>query len=580
MSVASGRTATRTAPPGGLGAWLGRLRGAGWTAPRGDDAVRLVFWPVACVCACVLLASPVNLIAAHPEEFSIPSLGRFWLNLLATAGVLAVTLLALAVVTARRSGRAAAAVTALCVPVLLWSGYVPLSAGVLDGRGLGVAPGAAALGALAFALALLRPAWTPRLCVVLAAGPVLTAAAAGMSLRANPPGEGLMPYSASGGDVIVIGFDSLEGAHVEAVLARRPDLAARLKGFTAWPNVAAPAPTTIHATSAILLGRLPTSDREDARAYTIADAYQAEGYAVGLGTFYHYAQREGMADLPTGMRQTNAFTAARDASVAALLRVAPVAEDAAAKLVRTAHGAVLRIDQDVVWRWIAADPSRHAASKLTDLGVFDRMTIEPTVADGPPTLRMLHFLFTHAPARLDAGCGYRLTADGSPARGMLALAETECALSRLAGYLDRLRAVGAYDRSAIVVLSDHGRFCADRAADEASFDVRGLCAARWRPVLLTKPIGAATPLAARPERVALTDVASTLCPLLGETARAARCAAFPGADLFAETPLEARPHAVLVPRPGARAQTLDAFEPVEIGPDETVLEAMRRLAAR
>ena len=551
--------------------------------PRGDAAVRHVFWPMACVCACVLLASPIHLIAAQPDEFSIPSLGRFWLNLSATALVVGVALLAAAVVTARRSARVGAVLAAACLPVLLWSGYLPLSVGVLDGRGLGVAPMALALGGLLALLGLSRAPWAPRLAAILAVGPVLTAAAAGTGLRAAPPGEGTLPLSARGGDVIVLGFDSLEAGHVSAVLARRPDLAARLSGFTAWPNAAAPAPATIHATSAILLGRLPDSDREDRRAPTIADAFADAGYTVGLGTFYHYALREGMADLATGARRTNAFTAARNASTGAMLRVAPIAEGAAAKLVRTAHGAVLRVDDDPIWRIIKADPSQHVGPKLTDLRVFAEMTREPTVADGPPTFRMLHFLFTHAPARLDADCGYRRTRNGSPERAALALAETECALGRLADYLDRLRALGTYERSAIVVLSDHGRFCDDRPSDAAAFDVRGFCAARWTPLLLTKPAGADGPLATRPEHVALTDVASTLCPLLGSAAQGA-CDAFPGADLFADGPLDAaRPRAVLVPRrgpggAGAGGQTRDAFERVEVGRDAPVLVALERLA--
>lgn len=77
--------------------------------------------------------------------------------------------------------------------------------------------------------------------------------------------------------------------------------------------------------------------------------------------------------------------------------------------------------------------------------------LTPTV-DGP-VYKFIHVGIPHRPVTVDATCGYveglRPTRDNYKA-------QTRCAIRRLVALLDRLRDIGVYDNSLIVIASDHG----------------------------------------------------------------------------------------------------------------------------
>ena len=77
-----------------------------------------------------------------------------------------------------------------------------------------------------------------------------------------------------------------------------------------------------------------------------------------------------------------------------------------------------------------------------------------TAAGDAPVYSFLHLITPHPPIATDAECVYpgrrlRLTRAGY-------LAQAQCALRAVRTLLDRLRDLGLYDRSAIIVTSDHG----------------------------------------------------------------------------------------------------------------------------
>jgi hypothetical protein len=92
-------------------------------------------------------------------------------------------------------------------------------------------------------------------------------------------------------------------------------------------------------------------------------------------------------------------------------------------------------------------PSSNGAAFL------EHFADELIVARDRPVYKLLHVGLPHRPVVLDAECRFIGVVEVS--RETYA-GQARCALERVGALLDRLRALGAYDRSLIIVSSDHG----------------------------------------------------------------------------------------------------------------------------
>lgn len=142
-----------------------------------------------------------------------------------------------------------------------------------------------------------------------------------------------------------------------------------------------------------------------------------------------------------------------------------------------------------------------------------------TAGGAAPVYTFVHLIAPHFPVVTDATCTYlggrvRLTAESYAA-------QARCALAGVQTLLDRLRVLDLYDRSAIVVTSDHG-WALPGAPEENPF--RGLrspatdlarVAADATPLLLLKPVGSRGPLRTSYAPTAITDLPATLLDLAG-----------------------------------------------------------------
>ncbi len=174
------------------------------------------------------------------------------------------------------------------------------------------------------------------------------------------------------------------------------------------------------------------------------------------------------------------------------------------------------------WRcstWLAgesADPSSAASSAA----LFADLTDGLRVARDAPTLKLLHLAGGHAPLVLDPDC--RLVPPGkldTPAYAR----QVRCSLEQTAGFLQRLRTLGVYDDSLIIVAGDHGASYGPGGAEPHPLAPRHL--SRARPMLLVKPPGADGPLRTSLAPAWLPDLAPTIA------AHAGLDSSFEGRDL-------------------------------------------------
>ena len=142
-----------------------------------------------------------------------------------------------------------------------------------------------------------------------------------------------------------------------------------------------------------------------------------------------------------------------------------------------------------------------------------------TARGDDPLYTFLHMLTPHPPIVTDAHCAYtgqRLRMTPGNFR-----AQARCALRAVESLLDRLRELDLYDRSAIVVTSDHGTTLFPRRNNPlAAIATPGgisLHAVELfaTPLLLVKPFGAQGPVQTSHAPTAITDLPATLLDLAG-----------------------------------------------------------------
>lgn len=195
---------------------------------------------------------------------------------------------------------------------------------------------------------------------------------------------------------------------------------------------------------------------------------------------------------------------------------------------------------------------------------FDMLLDSVALGSSDFTLRYMHFTFTHFPVDFDETCTFR----GNDAEWYEAnqtesgaLAETACSLRLFADLLDRLRVIGAYNNTLIVVKSDHGKTTDYFNGPPGTLgfngnEVWGLD--RYRPLLMLKEEGATRDTMMISDRSsALSDLAATLCPRLPSSDN---CSAFPGVDLLDQTFDEGAPIPIYVPRNAAATHRFATHE--------------------
>ena len=143
-----------------------------------------------------------------------------------------------------------------------------------------------------------------------------------------------------------------------------------------------------------------------------------------------------------------------------------------------------------------------------------------TQDDDAPVYTLLHVLTPHFPVETDADCAY--AAKPRPIPEDFAN-QARCAVSAVRPLLQRLRDLDLYDRSAIIVTSDHGLDLTYFPEDE--HPLRGMRSpagvthpmieSSATPLLLVKPFAAQGPLQVSYAPTAITDVPATLLDLAG-----------------------------------------------------------------
>ncbi|MCY3843855.1 MAG: sulfatase-like hydrolase/transferase [Acidobacteria bacterium] len=533
---------------GGAVLLLGRAavrRVSALTVREAGARLRTAAFPALLGPAQVLLFGPWTVHATNRSQFLLPfwSLAPSWIALLALASALLATLGLLLPPRAFRRY-----VAGLCAAgVLLWAQGNLLVAdyGVLDGGGLDLAshghrvPVEAGLWAGMFALALLLPGAASRAAptasallitlqtALLLLAPLAPAEASGDSAADEwrlPPPE-IHELSARR-NVIHIVLDQFPTFAFSDILdADRPAFDRNWSGFTFFRDHLGAFPSTKATVPAMLTG-IPWRNELPFHSYlrrdpSIFDAFGRQGYQLRSLTSYGrvHGGIGGVSGVESALRYTipapyGSYREYVDSASAQLLDLA---------LFRHApHGLKAGVYRDGQWRLQAGTTTRQGAAPKRAFG--DAMFLQDfaervSVGDEAPLYVFLHVFTPHTPLVTDAECTY--TGRHMPLNLDNYLAQARCALRAVGLLLERLRQLDLYDRSAIVVTSDHGTARFPRSdsplaavASPAGTSLHTL-ELNATPLLLVKPFGADGPLRTSDAPSAVVDLPATLLDLAG-----------------------------------------------------------------
>ena len=354
-------------------------------------------------------------------------------------------------------------------------------------------------------------------------------------------------------NVIILSFDGLAGVVAKQVLEEDPELKNRLRDFIFYDNAISLAPATsasirselygntkfrdLSSTSENLqkkLAKKPNSIQREQVSNADVMTYGSYSYfnpdltdIVVPGTFTPSSAEEKIAT-------TLGFYPHIAARVGTPLLAAIINED-----VRTLQKNYMRdprAERAVIHKGAPWDALNTLQSdELVDL------THKLHTSDAPRTIRYMHFLHTHFPVDLDERCTYRSDNqewfdNNQNYQGLIN--ETHCALRQAADFIEKLKAIGVYDKTLFIIKSDHGATVSyfnnrpdDDIVDGYTFNGNPDWGYnRYRPLLMIKPYSNHNDAITYDNRlVSLSDLAKTLCL---QAPGSAECEQYKGLDLL------------------------------------------------
>lgn len=287
-------------------------------------------------------------------------------------------------------------------------------------------------------------------------------------------------------NLLVLVLDSVDADQFAQALAEDPDLSRRLEGFTWYRNAMGLSDPTKYGLPALLTGQAYTQPVDyagfiaaayaDAPLYTMlaGDVWDARFFtdsryvSLDAGVVDNLAREELAVNDPAGLT--------RDLLRLCAFRYAP------------------HFLKPQLWMYSNvflpyAQAQGEPVYEVTDPAFDTRLREEGLEATVERAFRLIHLTGMHPPYTMDADCQYQ-------AQGVTAQEQMRGCLRLAEDYLEQLRALGVYDRSAVLILADHGTETVHR------------------PLLLLKRPGDTGEMAVNDAPVSYADLPATYVALL------------------------------------------------------------------
>ncbi|WP_440980918.1 hypothetical protein [Shinella sumterensis] len=368
-------------------------------------------------------------------------------------------------------------------------------------------------------------------------------------------------------NIFVFGMDGVSGPIVNDILRKSPELLKEFSNFRIFENAISSAPATFSSLTSVVLGDVDLgrnfgtmagiAEKLD-RSRLLPNKMERDGFEVSSYVYDNWhdntANSHTIGTLlpPPVMREKisdaiglyrYAFARVFSPSLTFSSRWGP----------RVIHwldtaGAPIGQTADLRTRILNHKGVDWDAQNVLSALDFETYIDELSVGTSKPVAHFVHFLHPHFPVDFDAGCRYRSDNErwfiANQSRDGV-VSETRCFVQQYVEFIKKIKELGIFDSSMIVLHSDHGipagynQWQYTDPEELESFLVRGhpnWGYARYTPFLAIKPFGSSstTPLASEGRAVIdrrpviLSDLAKTIC----QESMLSDCVQYPGFDIL------------------------------------------------
>ena len=325
-------------------------------------------------------------------------------------------------------------------------------------------------------------------------------------------------------NVIHIVLDGFLSETFAEVIEQEPDTFDRdFSGFTFFANHLGAFPTTRASMPAMLTGIAYRNETPfyplisaNIRDRSIFSVLAGHGYQINSVSFIGYDHPP--ASLPNGQTTVRYTIPTPYGSYRDYVQFAAVQLVDLSLFRHVPHGFKSRVYNDQAWlleSWYSERRTGRNAGPSNHVAFLREFAGRMTVARDEPVYTFIHVAIPHPPYVVDAGCSFL---GPVPISSSSYADQARCALSIVQELLDRLRALGVYDRTAIVLTSDHGwdELRPDHPLEGVKTPAGDLdqVAARAMALLAVKPAGSSGPLRTSYAPTAITDVPATVLDLM------------------------------------------------------------------
>ena len=323
-------------------------------------------------------------------------------------------------------------------------------------------------------------------------------------------------------NVVHIVMDGFQSDLFDAIIddPANADVKAQLRGFTVFRDNLGAFPFTQMSVPAYLSGRIYRN--ENPVDDFVADVMQGDnilnvafdaGYEVDIAAPIPLKHVYGLG------KHTHAYGISADENAT---REHYVRADLAKLLDLSLFRVVPHFAKSLVYRdhaWLL-QPAMHrrgsnAVQYFADLLFLSHLAETMTVDRDAPVYKMIHVMLAHQPTVGNENCVY----DGVRAtnRANVTL-QARCGLIYVTAVLQRMRELGIYDSSLIVLMGDHGAWLPVedfRNEQQGPNAVTAMGVAMAKPVLAIKPPGASGDMQVSDAPTSVVDVPATISNLAG-----------------------------------------------------------------
>ena len=494
----------------------------------------------------VFLFSAFNIYVFNRDEFTVGFANLASHLIVLILGITLVLAFLIAILPRVMRERVNAVLIALCLLCYIQSNFLNWDYGLLDGNEINwnsfVLPLIidTSVWIVIIAFSLLYSAWflkhSTKLLTLLLVIQILNAAFLSFqhsirfqTERSLKDSEALYQFS-SKSNVVFILLDAFASPAFEYLRDKNAPEIKEFDNFTYFKNTLASFPTTSASIPAILTGQvydnsIPINDflRDSLTQKSLPSYLKQSGYNVSLVTLSHYCNFiKSDVCLPLDQSLNRDYFSAEKRD---LMRLEDVA------LFRSMpHFVKPFIFNDHNWLLQPLLQTRKGpAIHVNSIDIVDSFVRHASVTSPSSTFKLLHLQIPHPPLALDENCDYtkkfsRLTPENFSI-------QSRCALKLTGDVIRKMKEMGVYDNSLIVVSADHGLRVnfGHYKKEPGQYEI-----AKALPLLLIKPPNSKTPLLVSEAPAQLTDLAKTVLASLSEKE------AFPGKDVFSLNPQEPR----------------------------------------